>query len=328
MAGIKYADAGMDMKKFVLLLIKNCWIALLTALVCAVAGGALYLALHIVPEAEREYRAVSKLYLTFAADETGEVYQAYNGYTWNDLMATEPILDVTMANLPDGYSREEVVGATQAEILSDIRLLTITVTTHEAQRTDAILSATDKSLEKLGETAKEFIQIETIQTTEAALVVADSRLAQAVAVGFVIGLLASLLGIMFLFLLDDRILVASDFRQVTDTAFLGYSFGGQASDKTAQILQADYERNLSYMEGKVGSVSVYELNPQETIEAEELSRLREKDGVILQVPYRKIHAVYLEYVLENFKVNDCKVIGLAVCGADEKFLKVYYGGLV
>ena len=185
---IRYSDAGMDIKKLVLCFAKRIWLAAAAGAAGAVIGGLVYLMVSVVPEAEREYQAISKVYLDFAPDETGEIYQAYNGYTWNDLMATDPILDVTMKYLPETYSREDVMGATKAEILSDLRLLTITVTTHDADSCNAILQATGQSLTDRGREAKEFRRIEVIRTTEAALVVADSRLVQAVLIGWTTGL--------------------------------------------------------------------------------------------------------------------------------------------
>ena len=228
----KYANAGMDMKKLLLCFIGKIWIVLLAVLLGAVLGGGAYAVSRVVPESKREYQAMSKIYLDFAADETGEVYQAYNGYTWNDLMATDPILDVTMKYLPETYSREDVMGATKAEILSDLRLLTITVTTHDADSCNAILQATGQSLTDRGREAKEFRRIEVIRTTEAALVVADSRLVQAVLIGLVLGAAAALLGMLLYYVLDDRIMVAADLRQVTDVPFVGYGgAGGQLQEE-------------------------------------------------------------------------------------------------
>ena len=146
MQEIKYADAGMDMKRILLCFMRRLWIVPLAAAIGALAGFLIYEAARVVPESEREYRAVAKVYLDFAPDETGEVYQAYNGYTWNDLMTTDPILDVTMRYLPQDYTKEEVAAATKAEILSDLRLLTITVTAHDRERCGAILEATGRSL--------------------------------------------------------------------------------------------------------------------------------------------------------------------------------------
>ncbi len=322
MKEIKYADAGMDMKKFVLVFLGKCRIVLAAAALGAALGGLLYLAAHIVPEAEREYRAVSKLYLDFAADETGEVYQAYNGYTWNDLMATEPILSVTMSYLPEGYTEEEVVQATKAEILSDLRLLTITVTTHDAERTNAITGATNRALEELGATAKEFIKIEAIQADDAALVTADSRLVQAVIVGAVIALFAALFGILLYYVLDDRIFVASDIRMVTDVPFLGYCFSGNEG------FQQDYERNVSYVEKKEGRTEVLSLDAGEGQALPTIGERQENVGVILQIPYGKVHAAYLGYVIEILGTRNRKAVGVAIRDADKNFLRKYYGAAV
>ncbi|MCM1264449.1 MAG: hypothetical protein NC313_17190, partial [Butyrivibrio sp.] len=132
---MRYANEGMDCKKLLLLFLKKIWVIVLAAALGAALGGCVYLLHRVALSSNREYQATSKLYLYFAYDETGEVYQAYNGYTWNDLMATDKILDITMSYLPDIYTREEVAAATKASILSDIRLLTIDITTHAQEKT-------------------------------------------------------------------------------------------------------------------------------------------------------------------------------------------------
>ncbi|MCH5258501.1 MAG: hypothetical protein J1F18_02050 [Lachnospiraceae bacterium] len=318
MQGIKYADAGMDMKKLVLCFIRKIRLVFLAAVVGAVLGGLLYEVSHIVPESEREYRAVAKIYLNFAADETGEVYQAYNGYTWNDLMATDPILDETMLNLPGEYTREEVVAAIKAEILSDLRLLTITVTTHNPDRCSAIMSAVEQSLVELGNTAKEFTQIEVIQTTEAALVVADSRTLQAVLVGLVTAVILMLLGMMFYYVLDDRILVASDLKQVTEVPFIGYAGAGER-------MNGEYESNLAYLSGQTGTVEVLAVSQHDTISQERWEELSAADGVVIAVNYGKVHSAFVGYIIEQLRTRGCRLIGTAIAGADEKFLRRYYG---
>lgn len=324
MREIKYADAGMDMKKLALVFLGKCWLVLLAAVLGAVAGGIIYTVVHTVPESEREYRAVSKLDLDFAADETGEVYQAYNGYTWNDLMATDPIMNVTMSYLPEGYSREEVAKATKAEILSDLRILTITVTTHDADETNAIIAATNRSLKDLGASAKEFIQIEVIQTTEAKLVTADSRLAQAVLVGTVIALFVVLLGMLLYYVTDDRIFVASDLKQVTDIPFLGYCSGERKTDKT-DWLQQDYERNLSLVRHKEGEIDLVLVDRKERPQAGKTAGSSKSTAVVLEVPFGKEHASYLGYIIENFEISGRKIAGIAIRDADHKFLMRYYG---
>lgn len=221
---MKNGNEGMDCKKYLLLFLGKIWLVMLATAAGAFLGGGIYQFCHVVISSNREYRAESKIYLDFAPDETGEIYQAYNGYTWNDLMATEPILNTTMSYLPDGYTREEVTKATRAEILSDLRLLTITVVTGVPERTDAILQATDLSLVDLGKREKEFKDIEIYKETKAELVVTSRRLFQAVLLGAVLALLASLFAMALIYALDDKIYVPGDLEIATSLPFIGFCF--------------------------------------------------------------------------------------------------------
>ena len=328
MQEINYADAGMDIKKLGLCFMRKIWLVLVAAAVGAVVGGMIYTIARTVPESEREYRAVSKIYLDFAADETGEVYQAYNGYTWNDLMVTDPILDLTMGYLPEDYTREEVAVATKAEILSDIRLLTVTITTHDADRCNAIMQATQEALVTRGDIAKEFKNIEVIQSTGAELVTADDRTVQAVLIGLTVMAALTLLGMLFYYVLDDRILLAGDLKIVTDASFAGYAGAGERLDR-------EYEDNLEYLRERMGVISILSVTQgamgerdagQNTaITQEKWKELCVADGVVVMVEYGKVHAAYLAYMMEQLKLRECRVAGIAITGADEKFLNMYYG---
>lgn len=325
MSGIRYADAGMDMKKWILMLLHRFWMVLAAAAAGAVLGGIVYTVAHTVPESEREYRAVSKVYLDFATDESGQVYQEYNGYTWNDLMITDPILDLTMSYLSEDYTREEVMEATEATILSDLRLLTVTITTNHADRTDAILAATAQALEEYGSTAKEFIQIQVIQTTQASLVVADSRLVQAVVLGLVIAVAVVLLGMLLYYVLDDRILVASDVKQVTDVPFVGYIFADITEDVAVARLQSDYDRMIAYLRKKQGEIPEISVTRMDEIAARQSDKAGNVDGVVLVIPYGKVHGTFLAYLIDQYRVQGCKIVGVAIADADAKFLSRYYG---
>lgn len=313
-----YANEGMDIKKYMLCLLKR-----LPLLAGAVIGGALlgiivYTIVRTVPESEREYAAYAKIQLDFAADKTGEVYQAYNGYTWNDLMATDPIMNLTLENLSADYGREEVAASLHAEILSDIRILTLTVTTNSAARTDEILGAAVRALETYGTQAKEFLAITGIQTTQARLVVADSRMAQALFVGALFGFLLSLFGVSLYYVMDDRILVAGDVKKMTDVSFLGY-------DSEAEPWKQDYEKNLAYLRKKLDGLFVCEIEKGKTPDAGAFKTMREAGGVVLSLPFGGVHETFLFYLIEQMKTQECELCGVAIREADEKFLRRYYG---
>lgn len=324
---IRYADAGMDLRKLMLSFLRRSWIVLLAAAAGAAAGALIYLGLHTVREGQREYRAVSKLYLDFAADETGQVYQEYNGYTWNDLMRTDPILDVIMEELGASYDRKEAAEAIKAEILSDLRLLTITVTTKSPEETDAILRAADHSLEQLGQGAKEFTQIRTIQEDTAALVVADSRLTQAVCLGAAGAFAAAVLVLLFCYILDDRIVTPTDLRAVTELPFAGYLeiCGEEGASFAAERLREDCESNLAYLKAKHGELRLIEADPRRRLGEQELAELRGAEGLVICVPYGKVHAVFLALFLEQLSVRECSAAAVVITGAESRFLGAYYG---
>ena len=315
-----FADEGMDIKKYMICLLGRLPWLLGAAVLGALLGAAVYTIVRTVPESEREYQAFAKVYLDFAADETGEVYQAYNGYTWNDLMAADPIMDLVLDNLPADYVREEVQASMKAEILSDIRLLTLTVTTGSAARTDEILGAAVRALESYGAQAKEFLQINAIQTTQAELVVADSRLLQAVLVGACLGLFISLLGFSLYYVVDDRILVAGDLRKVTDVSFLGYSSGEEA-------LARDYERNVTCLREKIGEIQVCELEQGKSLSDGRLKELKEAGGVVLSVPFGGAQGTFVSYVTGQLEAQGCTLCGTAIRECDAAFLRKYYGNV-
>lgn len=318
MKGSNYAEEGMDLKKYMICLWKRLPLVIAAGAAAALLFGVLYTLSRTVPEGEREYQAFAKVYLDFAADETGEVYQAYNGYTWNDLMAADPIMELTLSYLSEDYTREEVQAAIRAEILSDIRLLTVTVTTNRAERTEAILRAAVQALTAYGGQAKEFLEIGAIQETTAKLVVADSRLLQAVLLGLLLGLFLALLGIALGGIFEAKILAAGDLKKVTGASFLGYADGPGS-------LNEDYQNNLAYLRKKAGDITVWEASPNQPLSEEDFGNLRKAAGVVLSVPFGKANAAWVSYVIDQLAAQDCVLLGVAIRDCDAGFLRKYYG---
>lgn len=321
---------GMDSKKLLLFLLRKLWLLLLLAITGGILSGGIYLFYHVVLVSNRQYQAVSKVYLDFAPDESGEIYQAYNGYTWNDLMATSLILDTTMSYLPSDYTEEEVVTATEAQILSDIRLLTIIITTEDPERTTAILNATDRSLVALGEREKEFIDIEVIQETEAKMLAVDIRLFQAVLLGVLISCAVVLFIMALGYVLDDGIYVAGDLRSVTKVPFIGYIPAEEDTGRKEALketLNRDREQNIAYLERKFKNLEFCVLGTKEEIEPGTFDRLRSADGVLLIVPYGKLDRTALAYRIEQMAVQECKLAGIVIKDADVRFLRWYYNHL-
>ena len=141
-----------------------------------------------------EYKAVSKLYISFDHDENGEVYQYYNGYTWNDLLDSDPIVDLVMKELP-GYEKSDVRESTTAEILSDIRLLTITVRGDNEKFVREIRNAVENGLKEFAKNSDELEEIKVLRSTVPERVYWDNRTTSACVIG------AAALGVLALFII-------------------------------------------------------------------------------------------------------------------------------
>ncbi len=105
---------------------------------------------------------------------------------------------------------------------------------------------------------------------------------------------------------------------MTDVPFVGYGgAGGQ--------LQEEYEAGLAYLREKKGKIIVHALVQGEMLPPERWQALCNAQGVVLEMPWGKVHGVYLSYVLEQCRLRECPVVGVAVGSADRRFLGRYYG---
>lgn len=311
----EWMQEGFDLKLAALLYRKKIWISIICALFCALLAGGLYFVVHVVYAPAREYEAVSKLYLTFAAENDGDAYQYYNGYTWNDLMGTEPILDKIMDALPEAFDREEVRRSVTADILSDIRLLTITVTTHDPDRTEAIVRAAEAALIRFGQEMVEFETIEVIDHGKTAPVIVEDETVRAVIAGGVIGFLLSLLALAFARVMDDSVYVPSDFEKRYPYPVLGVCFEGKP-----ELGKKELEAHVAYVSQL--KESVIEIDTSEL--PVKLPDMEKDVGIILYVPYGKGNGKLLERWIAEARLYGCEILGAVITGADVGLYRLYF----
>lgn len=317
----EWRDRGADLKLMSLLLIKRIWILILGIAAGAAVCGGIYFLCHVVYAPAREYEAVSKMYLTFAEDDDGDAYQYYNGYTWNDLMGTEPILDYAMEQLTDvsGITREDVKKAVTADILSDIRVLTVTARTHDQALTDRIIRAEEASLLHFAETMVEFDKIEVIDHGVSALVVVESQTKRALLLGAALGLFLTLFGMWIYMILDDAVYVPSQFEERFGCPVLGVEL---RRDK--EWRRQELETNVSY---KAGQNSVWlDVRPADSDVLTDYDALRKSSGVILRIPYGKKTGTITESLIRDLKIQECKLAGAVITDCDDRLYHVYYAG--
>lgn len=316
----EWMNEGIDLKLTMLLYRKKIWISIVGALAGAVFAGGLYFLLHVVYAPAREYEAVSELYLTFAKDDDGDAYQYYNGYTWNDLMGTEPILDRIMEELSDtALSREQVRAAVSADILSDIRLLTVTVATNQLDESEKIIRAAEKALIGFGEEMIEFDRIEVIGHGQAQLVVVEDETVRAVVAGAVIGFLLSLIGLAFAYVVDDSIYVPSDFEKRYGYPVLGVRFAGNEA-----LGQKELWEHIQLVKEKKKEVQIICLTSlPEALDALKQEEYK-KTGAIFEIPYGRGNGKLIECCMAEAAFLEREIVGAVIMDAEERLYRQYF----
>ena len=270
----EYRNREMDLKRLVLFFQKKLWLVIMLVILGATAGGILYQMLHSM-KMPVEYQAVSKLYISFGHDESGEVYQYYNGYTWNDLLDTDPIMDLVMMYLP-GYEKEQVMEATTAEILSDIRLLTITVRGEEEKFVREISRATENGLKECGRESEELEQIKVIRSGVPQRVYWDDRTSAACITGAVILGVISLLVIGFNYALDEAVYVQEDIEKRYGVKALGIL---TRSQKGLEPYARELKANIRYAVGEKKAFAVVDMDNHADLRGRELERILNREAM-------------------------------------------------
>ncbi len=350
----KYMHEGLDIKRLFLCFADKLWRIPAAVILGALIGAGIYLIAHLIFNSEMEYQSVSKVYLSFNCEPEDYNELSYNGYTWNDLMVTDPILNYTMEALSSDVNRDTVIAATKAEILSDIRLLTITITTAHPELTAQIMSATQEALVHLGEADDLFQNIQIYSTTEPEQIVWDNRVVNAAITGAVIALFLVIVGMGLYYLLDDSIYVQADAEKRYSIPVLGIFTDEEPG--SFQSYGNEFYSNYKYLCKGLGKISLMSVDcagdaekakqtmerilsmgntnndclnipmamPQKAPDVYE--GIRRTDGVILVVRYGRGNGKLVEQAISNLQKQDCKILGILIVEADVKFLRKYYMG--
>lgn len=263
-----YLNRGLDMKRLMLYFQRKIWLVIMLAILGGTLGGVIYQVIKAV-KMPVEYEAVSKLYISFGHDESGEVYQYYNGYTWNDLIGADPILDMIMKGLP-GYERNQVRASIKAEILSDIRLLTITVGGESEKFVREIRKAVETGLTEYAQNAEELKQIKVIRSQPPERVFWNDRTTQACTAGAIILGVLSLIILLFSYTLNEAVFVQEDIEKKYGCKALGILTRNQ---KGLQPYARELKASLTYVLGEQKTFAILDMGNHADMRKLELERL-------------------------------------------------------
>ena len=330
-----------DYKSMILRARKKLLYLPLGLLLGALIGFCLYTG--FVKAAHREmYRQVSKLYIDFAVNGRGDEADYFNAATWTDLLTAHPLLwDEIEAQLSEQYLPAELDGSymdyvkksVRAEILSDVRLMTLTVTTPSPEKTEVLSRAVCDALVSFGEKAKEFDRIEYLSDAGGAQrVLINDRSRNAALLGGFLGLLITAAALHLSLLLDDAVYVPEEAEQRFSLPVLGHTCKTAGSDaKDLAYFLSGHGGHAAVISplGKARAEALVAALPEyrdalAASDAEDYEALRKAGCVIAAVPYGVSCGAAFHKMLGACRRQDCPVGGLILQDADEAFLARYY----
>ncbi|MBQ4308051.1 MAG: hypothetical protein II759_05685 [Lachnospiraceae bacterium] len=331
--------------------LKLWWVIPAAMLAGAVIAWCAVSVLTLLNAQSRRYEAAAKLYIDFAYDETGTVYDYYNGATWTDLLTAHPVL---WEGIEEGLKREAAAGAdvegvdknvvreeVRAQILTDIRVMTVTVSDPRPERAAAIERAVASGLEYFGREMKEFTAISFLSDEEPVLVSWSVKTRNAVLLGLFLGFLAGLFGLLLARGLDDSVNVPEEAERRFGIPCLGV-IPAKGQTLNAPLLGMFEASAAEFAEGCEGVVladgdgrlagDLEQFFPGKSVRAlpgisasgNAGERLADGERVIAVIYSGRRNGTAADRLLSFLKRIGMPAEAVILAGADMRFLKRYY----
>lgn len=351
-----YGREPLDVKLMVLLMLKKGLYFVLATLLGAVVAGGFYFFTHIWGK-EVRYEATSTYYVEYGTDpQTGNEYTYINGVTWDTIwLKSDAFLEkiltsagkeagATNMQLPD---KEQLKNCLSAQLPSDLRMPTTTVSTPDPELTLVLARAVEQTMVDFGggDMNKEIDAIRVVTAAETAQrALLDDRTWSAVILGAVLGLFFAVVIWLIGYFLDDSVYVPGTFEKRYGISMLGtcdstytvvnfkHLFAGK---RRVALLGADGDDNMrevaDLLKGRLGTEQ-WELVPMPGLEQcpEIVETLRECDGLLYCVPAGAHDGKRLEEQLSTLEKQDVPVTAALLIYEDLYLQKLYhfpgYGG--
>lgn len=327
-----------NLKWFLLKMISKWYLFLVGTLIGTLLIGGGYFLVKVAFAPARDYKAETVYYMEYATDPDGsDVYTYFNEFTMNQWVLSDCFQEAVRKETGKAISEEELANYVTSYILADTRIQTLTVITSDPELTMAISRAYAKTFPLWAENQRELQSIRVTNMPESApLVKADVRVARAVLLGAVLGLLFSCLILYLYFLYDDRIELPEQLADRHGLKVLGYPEGAELSEnlqtvcntETVAVTCVGAAPNLAEMTEELKKYckdTNFLAVPSVLMAPEAISTLRKTGSVILLVQAGEDTSKAVDRVLTFCEQQGVKVSGAVLCGVDLPLLGLYYG---
>jgi capsular polysaccharide biosynthesis protein len=295
----KYMKQGIDSKALVTTLIMKLPILLVIAVTGAIVGSGLNLILALYEKSNAKYVSETKYYIEFSPGVL-DAADYYNDYTWNDVIGTDLILGRIMEIIGNGYDRSDVKGMIEADIVSDVRYLKITIKGDNTDAVSTVQSAFEKALAEFGDTMNEFTSIYIIDDSGISKEQVSYFTFRAALLGAFIFLFISLFVIIFVFCLGSSFYTKRDISKTLDIPVLGTSFK-----------DGEYK----------GVIHMPTLKYNDMFYCDE----NDKNKLIVIIPFGKSYREKITDEIYDMELKGMKVTGAIMTDVDNSWYRIYRG---
>ena len=337
-----FSQQGIDSRAMFAAFMRNLPMLLVLAAAGAILGSGLNVFLVLLQSRDTVFVSETEYYIEFAPGRY-EVRDYYNDFTWNDVLATDLILGRAMELLGDQYERTQVKDSITADILSDVRYLTITVRSKTFEEAEAIKNALQTALEEFGAKKKEFESIEKIEDLE---IVQEKRQYfawRAAVLGAVVLLCIGIFEIAFRICAGSAFYTKQEIVKTFGIPVYGMTFKENANRDS--FLQKQYkmlEQNLKLL--NQNGIKIYLLDASEGVYVEaflknitsqtkiktsffkKYDRGQELSGAtfLAVIPFGKTYREKITDEMEYVKLHGASVRGAVIVEADNIWQRIYY----
>ena len=343
---------GIDSKALLVCFLRKLPYLLLMGVAGAVLGSGLYLLIAVTTSEGTMYQAETEYYIDFAEGKLA-ARDHYNAYTWNDVLVKDWILGNSMQILGPSYNKADVKSMITAEMLSDVRYLTIKVAGSDAETVKAVSDAMRVSVET-------FPSRENIDDFEVIRLIEDNGVQQikeplftwrAMFLGALCGIAIGMFRIAVSFCIGSCYYTKQMIHKSLRIPVFGllYQNGNESQgvqerglflalqhciekESCKHIVIMDILKNGYAQKCKDALYALYseefvdltmDVQGCEVLSKEKYDSIRQTDGVILAIPFGRSSREAAIDILCQFENMDCKILGAILADVDQKWLKLY-----
>ena len=332
---------GFDSKALLVTLLRKLPQIILFVVAGAVLGSGLHCMITLYQSRKAMFVSETEYYIDFA-DGRIEAKDYYNAFTWNDVIATDFILGRMMEELDSHYSRDAVKQMIQADILSDVRYLTITIKGKDIAEISEVSAAFESAIAEFSLSEDAFDAIYKIEDNGIEREPLVWFVWRAAFLGAVVFAVVEVFLITLAFMVGDRFFTKTDVTKHLGLPVVGLLYGSgneKAGKQERRLIEGlkellDNYQKILLLDGTDGQDAECFLKRFSELDTDvdckamfpcEQYHTGENAVILVIVPFGKVYREKITDEINNAVMHGATIAGAILTECDKSWVGMYYG---